>query len=290
LAGYRVSVNEGAGWDTGLQSFAENSDGTGLSRLATAQMDATATTLAADARAKINGISVSSATNTFASTISGVTFKAEQVTEAGKPISITVAKDESAVRANIDAFVKAYNGINQLLQEATKYDPKTKSAGLLQGDSTAIALQNSLRSAVQSVTTGGGTLQRLADIGITQQLGGDLVVDSAKLGKALTSSPDDVKNLFRNTGGGSADGIAVQVKALATNLLSNSGFFKSKDDSLQLSLKRISQDQARVNDKVDAFEKRITQRYNSLDKQLSSLNGLNAYVAQQVTAWNKSKG
>ncbi|MFN9727739.1 flagellar filament capping protein FliD [Acidovorax sp.] len=289
-AGYRVSVNEGAGWDSDTQSFADNSDGVGLSRLATAQMDATATTLAADARAKVNGISVTSATNTFASTISGVTFKAEQVTEAGKPIAITVAKDESAVRSNIEAFVKAYNGINQLLQEATKYDPKTKSAGLLQGDSTAIALQNSLRSAVQSVTTGGGTLQRLADIGITQKLGGDLVVDSAKLGKALTSSPDDVKNLFRNTGGGSADGIAVQVKALATNLLSNSGFFKSKDDSLQLSLKRISQDQARVNDKVDAFEKRITQRYNALDKQLSSLNGLNAYVAQQVTAWNKSKG
>jgi flagellar hook-associated protein 2 len=41
---------------------------------------------------------------------------------------------------------------------------------------------------------------------------------------------------------------------------------------------------------VDAFEKRITQRYNALDKQLSTLNGLNAYVTQQVTAWNKSNG
>jgi flagellar hook-associated protein 2 len=290
MAGYRVSVNEGAGWDTGGQSFAENSDGVGLSRLATSQMDAAATTLAADARAKVNGISVSSATNTFATTISGVTFKVEQVTEVGKPIAITVAKDDSAVRSNIDAFVKAYNAINELLQDATKYDPKTKSAGLLQGDSTAITLQNSLRSAVQSVTTGGGAFQRLADIGITQALGGKLAVDSAKLGKALANSPDAVKGLFRNTGGGAADGIAVQVKALATNLLSNSGFFKSKDDNLQLSLKRISQDQSRVNDKVDAFEKRITQRYNALDKQLSSLNGLNAYVAQQVTAWNKSKG
>ena len=289
LAGYRVSVNEGAGFDTGVQSFAENSDGVGLSRLATAQMDVAATTMAADARAKVNGISVTSATNSFATTISGVTFKAEQVTEVGKPISITVAKDDSAVRSNIDAFVKAYNAINELLQDATKYDPKTKSAGLLQGDSTAITLQNSLRSAVQSVTTGGGAFQRLADIGISQALGGNLV-DSTKLGKALTDSPDAVKGLFRNTGGGAADGIAVQVKALATNLLSNSGFFKSKDDNLQLSLKRISQDQSRVNDKVDAFEKRITQRYNALDKQLSSLNGLNAYVAQQVTAWNKSNG
>ncbi|HTH10471.1 MAG TPA: flagellar filament capping protein FliD, partial [Acidovorax sp.] len=125
---------------------------------------------------------------------------------------------------------------------------------------------------------------------ITQQLGGNLAVDSAKLTKALTEKPDDVKSLFRNTGGGSADGIAVQLKALTTNLLSSDGFFKSKDDTLQLSLKRNSQDQNRVNDKVDAFEKRITQRYNALDKQMASLNGLNAYIAQQVTAWNKSNG
>jgi flagellar hook-associated protein 2 len=246
------------------------------------------TQAAANAKAEVNGIPVSSATNTFASTISGVTFKAEQVTTA--PIEITVAKDNSAVQSNIDGFVKAYNAINQLLQDATKYDAATKSAGLLQGDSTAVALQSALRSAVQSVTSGGGAYQRLADIGITQQLGGDLVVDSGKLNKALTDNPEDVKNLFRNTGGGGADGIAVQLKAVTASLLANDGFFKSKDATLQLSLKRNAQDQARVNDKVDAFEKRITQRYNALDTKLSSLNGLNAYISQQVAAWNKSTG
>lgn len=280
--GFRLSVMEDG--DTDPQS-AGNTDATGLSRLVNG---ATVTQAAADAKATVNGIAVSSATNTFASTISGVTFKAEQVTTA--PIDITVSKDNSAIQSNIDGFVKAYNAINQLLQDATKYDAATKSAGLLQGDSTAVALQNSLRNAIQSVTTGGGAFQRLADIGITQQLGGDLVVDSSKLTKALSENPDDVKNLFRNTGGGSADGIAVQLKALTTNLLSNDGFFKSKDATLQLSLKRNSQDQTRVNEKVEAFEKRITQRYNALDTQLSSLNGLNAYISQQVTAWNKSTG
>lgn len=280
--GFRLSVMEDG--DTDPQS-AGNTDATGLSRLVNG---ATVTQAAANAKATVNGIAVSSATNTFASTISGVTFKAEQVTTA--PIDITVSKDNSAIQSNIDGFVKAYNAINQLLQDATKYDAATKSAGLLQGDSTAVALQNSLRNAIQSVTTGGGAFQRLADIGITQQLGGDLVVDSSKLTKALSENPDDVKNLFRNTGGGAADGIAVQLKALTTNLLSNDGFFKSKDATLQLSLKRNSQDQTRVNEKVEAFEKRITQRYNALDAQLSSLNGLNAYISQQVTAWNKSTG
>ena len=280
--GFRLGVMEGGDTDT---TSAGNTDATGLSRLVAGN---TVTQVAADAKATVNGIAVTSATNTFATTISGVTFKAEQVTTA--PIDITVSKDDSAIKANVDAFVKAYNDINQLLQEATKYDAKTNSAGLFQGDSTTVALQNSLRNAIQSVTTAGGPFQRLADIGITQQRGGELVVDSTKLNKALSQNPDDVKNLFRSTGGGSADGIAVKVKALATNLLSTDGFFKSKDDSLQLSLKRNSFDQSRVNEKVDAFEKRITRRYNALDTQLSSLNGLNAYISQQVAAWNKSTG
>lgn len=279
-SGFRLSALEGA--DVDPQS-AGNTDAIGLSRLVAG---ATVTQAAANAKATVNGIAVTSGTNTFASTISGVTFKAEQVTTA--PIEITVGKDEAAIQSNIDGFVKAYNDINQLLQEATKYDAKTNSAGLLQGDSTAVALQNSLRNAIQSITSGGGAFKRLADVGITQQLGGNLAVDSAKLSKALAGNPEDVKGLFRNTGGGSADGIAVQLKALTTNLLSNDGFFKSKDDTLQLSLKRNSQDQTRVNEKVNAYEKRITQRYNSLDTQLSSLNGLNAYISQQVAAWNKS--
>ncbi|MBY0409717.1 MAG: flagellar filament capping protein FliD, partial [Burkholderiaceae bacterium] len=212
----------------------------------------------------------------------------EQVTTAA--IDINVSKDESIIQSNINDFVKAYNDINQLLQDATKYDGATKSVGLLQGDSTAVALQNSLRNAVQSITSGGGAYKRLADVGITQQLGGALAVDSGKLSAALSKNPDDLKNLFRNTGGGSADGIAVQIKALTTNLLSNGGFFKSKDDTLQLNLKRNSADQARFNDKVNAFEKRITSRYNALDTQLSTLNGLNAYISQQVATWNKSSG
>lgn len=279
LSGFNLTAVEGG-------APAGDTDMTGLSRLTT--LNGTMTQSAADAQAKVNGIAVSSATNTFDKTISGVTFKAEQVTTA--PIEIAVSKDTSAVQAKVDEFVKAYNAINQLLQDATKYDPGAKSAGLLQGDSTAVGLQNSLRSAIQSVTTGGGAFQRLADIGIVQERGGNLSVNASKLNKALTENADQVKDLFRNPGGGAADGIAVKVKALTTNLLSNAGFFKSKDDTLQMSLKRIGKDQQRVNERVNAFEQRITRQYNALDKQLSNLNGLNAYIAQQVTTWNKSNG
>jgi flagellar hook-associated protein 2 len=273
-AGFRLSVTDADG---------VNDDANGLSRLVAGS---TVTQAAENARATVNGIAVTSATNTFANTVAGVTFKAEAVTTAA--VDITIAKDNSALTKNIDDFVAAYNAINELLSDATKYDGTTKQAGLFQGDSTAIGLQNALRSAVQSVSTASSVFQRLADVGITQQLGGNLAVDSAKLAKAL-EKPDEVKNMFRSTESGSAQGIAVKIKALTTSLLSVDGFFKAKDATLQLSLDRNAKDQTRVSERAQAVETQLNRRYSALDTQLASLNALNAYIGQQVTAWNKSK-
>jgi flagellar hook-associated protein 2 len=276
-------------------------DGSGLARFATANISTVtgATQSAADAKATVNGMAVTSATNTFADTVAGVTFKAEKET-AGKVITISVAKDTSAVQANVEAFVKAYNEVNKVLNESTKYDKAAKSIGLLQGDSTALGLQSALRSAMQAVSSGSTVYQRLADIGVVQKtstdpmataaLGGELTVDTTKLNKALTDNPDEVKKFFRGSDAVSTGGLAYKVKTMTAGMLSSDGFFKSKEGVLQASLVRNEKDQASVNAKVNNFEKRITARYTALDTQMSSLNALNAYISQQVTAWNKSTG
>lgn len=289
VAAFRVSALEGA--DTDPYS-AGNTDGSGLSRLANATIDTVSKQAAKDAAATVNGIAVTSSTNVFANTVAGVTFTAQKQTDVGKPVTITVAKDTSAVKANIDAFVKAYNDINDMLNDATKYDPATKKGGMFQGDSTTVGLQNMLRSAIQNITTGSSVFHRLADVGIEQQRGGNLSVDSTKLTKAMNDNMDELKNMFRNTtdAGGAADGIAVKFKALTTNLLATGGFFQTKDSSYKLALQRNSKDQEVLNKKVDSFEARLTARYNALDTQMSKLTALNAYVSQQVTTWNKASG
>jgi flagellar hook-associated protein 2 len=290
--------------ETGLESGFQLTTADGLpgalSRLTSAEITPGATQIAANAKATVNGIAVESATNTFENTVAGVTFKAEKLTELNKPITISVVKDTSAIQANVEAFVKAYNEVNKTLNESTKYDKAAKSIGLLQGDSTALGLQSALRSAMQGVSAGSTVYQRLADIGVVQKtssdpmataaLGGELTVDATKLNKALSQNPEEVKKFFRGSDGVSTSGLAYKVKTLTAGMLSSDGFFKSKDGVLQASLKRNEQDQASVNAKVNNFEKRITARYNALDTQMSSLNALNAYVSQQVTSWNKSSG
>ncbi|MBS0292597.1 MAG: flagellar filament capping protein FliD, partial [Proteobacteria bacterium] len=280
-AGFRVSVTDSDG---------NNTDASGLSRL----VAGSSTEYAADAKATINGIAVTSATNTFANTVSGVSFNALQVTTA--PVEVAVSQDTSAVRKNIDDFVKAYNAVNQALSQITKYDKDTKSAGLLQGDSTAVGLQNTLRMALQSVTSGtGGAFRTLSDVGIGVAGGlgqvnpsGDLAVDATRLNKAL-ADPDAIKAFFRGGDGGSvSDGVAGKIKATTDRLLASDGFFASKDKLLQNALKLNEKEVQRVEDRAANLESGLKARYTALDSQMSKLNALNAYIAQQVTTWNKS--
>lgn len=283
-SGFRMTVKTDADGNA--------ADTAGLSRLV---VGAT-TEYGANARAKVNGIDVTSSSNVFANTVAGVTFTAVKETTA--PITVTVAKDSSAVKANLENFVKAYNAVNQALNQITAYDKDTKTAGLLQGDTTAVALQNTLRMAIQSVAggSGNGGLRSLSDVGVMVSKGtgvrptGDLELDTKKLETAL-ADPDAVKALFRGPDGGSlTDGVAGKIKAATGSLLSGDGFFASKDKLLKKTLDNVQKEITRVEDRADSVEKNLKVRYTALDTQMSRLNALNAYVAQQVTTWNKSSG
>ena len=277
-----ATTGEAAGFELSIVGDDDGNpaDAAGLSRLVVGQ----AIDYAADAKIQINNIPVSSGTNTFSNVVSGVTLTVSQVTTT--PVEVTVQPDSSAARTAIDAFVKAYNAINDQLNDLTKYDAATKSGGLLQGDATAIGLQTALRGILQS-TTSGSAYSRLADIGVTQLLGGNLSVDSTKLSAALANG-SEVQKLFRadNTGT-DTDGVAVKLKAFAKGLLATDGFFSTKDASLKRTLDLNTKDQAQLNDKVTRVEAELNRRYNALDVQMSQLNSLNAYVTQQVAQWNK---
>ena len=278
-AGFKMAVTA----DTTDGTLTDNA---GLSRLVfEVTPGVTMTQLGVDATAKLNGIDISSATNTFSNVVSGVTLIAKEVMTSAA--EIIVAPNQNAITDAINGFVKAYNDVNQTLQELTKYDASTKSAGLLQGDTTAVGLQRAMQGILQSGTTG-SAFSRLADIGIAQQLGGDLAVDSAKLSTAL-SNGNEVKSLFTvNNGNDLTNGVSLKFKNFAVGLLATDGFFSTKDASLKRALDANAKDQQRVNDKAARFEAAVTRRYSALDAQMASLNALNAFVAQQVTLWNKS--
>jgi flagellar hook-associated protein 2 len=279
------ATGEASGFELSVLSDADGlpADAAGLSRLVVGS----SIQYGADAKIFLNDIPVTSASNTFADVVSGVTLTAVAPTTA--EVDVSVAPNNAVVTEAINNFVGAFNAINQTLNELTKYDAGTKAAGLLQGDATAIGLQRALRGVLQSTTTG-SAYQRLADIGVTQQLGGDLAVNSTKLGVALANG-DEVKKLFRTDNNNTlTNGVALKFKTFSTGLLATDGFFSTKDASLKRSLELNAREQTQVNAKATRVETNLYRRYNALDVQLNSLSSLNAYVTQQITLWNKSSG
>lgn len=243
---------------------------------------------AQNAKVKLNGMEVESSTNTFANTIPGMSFTVSEVTSTAA--TLNVKADTEAMKKNIQEFVDTYNELNDLLTQSTKYVEESKTAGVLQGDSATVSLQNSLRMLTQGISGSTGGLTRLAEIGIQMQEGGKLSTDTTKLDKALTNL-EGLKGLFANKADalGQGGGIAVNFKNFTDKLLSFDGTLNTKTDSLERTLKSNSAEQTKVNTRADTLEKRLYAQYSALDTKMASLNALNAYVSQMVTTWNKAK-
>ena len=252
---------------------------------------------AQNAKVELNGLVVESSSNTFANTIPGMSFTVSEVTSTAA--TLNVKPDTEAMKKNIQEFVDAYNELNDLLTKSTKsvrtadgkVDQSAQSSGVgtLQGDSTTVSLQNSLRMLTQGISGSKGSLTRLSDIGIQMQEGGKLSLDASKLDKALTNV-DDLKGLFANKADsqGQGGGIAVNFKNFTDQLLAFDGTLNTKSDSLDSKLKSNIAEQDKVNKRADALEKRLYAQYSALDTKMASLNALNAYVSQMVTTWNKA--
>lgn len=268
----------------------DNADAAGLSQLAFDPENATQGLAlkqqAQNAEARINGVEVTATKNELVDVIPGFTIQLMQ--ETTTPAEISMSTDTAIIRKNIQDFITAYNALNQTLLAATRYDPDTKTAGILQGDSTAVSLRNALRSLVGS-STGGVPFQRLADIGIDIGLNGDLALGGTKFDNALKNLTG-LKQLFAaNTGNPGTDGFGLKIKNFAQGLLSIDGTISRKTDALDAQIDSNAKLQDKVNLRAEAAEKRLRAQYTALDVKMGSLSALNSYITQQITLWNNNK-
>ena len=254
-----------------------------------------------DAKARINGLAVTSASNTLASNIPGVTIKlltttttgydpavpTGSTTEVKSPLTMTISEDVTPAVKNVNDFVTAYNTLNKSLTELTKYSAATKTAGLFQGDSSVVGLQNILRNMVGSSSLGASS-QRLSDMGLERQLDGSLTINTGKLSTAANNGTALQQLFTSNNSDPMTNGFALKFRDLGRGVATSGGSVSSKAAALQKNLDLNAAAQTKVNERATLFEARLRKQYSALDSQMASLNALNAYVTQQVAAWNKS--
>ena len=264
-----------------------NTDGAGLSRFAFDPQNGTTLmeqkVAAVNAKATVNGIEVTSASNDLSTVIEGVTLRLGKVSQPGTTLDVTA--DTASVKTAVEDFAKAYNTLASYLSSQTKYDATSQVAGALQGDSAATGLINQMRSLLGASSGASATFQRLSDIGLTAQRDGTLAVDSSKLTKAV-GNLTELRKAFANNGNGNTadDGFARRYADLASRVLGADGALTTRTEGLQTRIAKNSDNQARMQDRIDRFQARLTAQYAAMDASQSKLNALSSYVTAQMTA------
>ncbi len=151
--------------------------------------------------------------NTIADLIPGVTLNLFQPSTTAT--QITTADDTSAMQTEITNFVTQYNSLLSYIQEQTKYDKTSGTAGVLLGNYAVEIAKSQLNDIATGnapgFADGKDAFMNLAQIGITTDPDetsptfGQLIVDSTTLTNALETNSQGVANLMAGFAGVSDD-------------------------------------------------------------------------------------
>lgn len=168
---------------------------------------------ATNASLTVDGIPISSASNTVAGAITGLTLNLTGTTPANNPATLTIAPDTTQISQALSTFVSDYNSALSQVNSQFTYSTSSGSQGVLSSDSTVRSLQGVLEGiaayVAPSTSTGPAAIQSLSDLGITVNDDGSLSLDTSTLSNAMTN-PTAVQNFFQ---GGALNGFAQQFSA-----------------------------------------------------------------------------
>lgn len=181
---------------------------TGLSLLAydptladgVAGKNMTETVKAQNAQLTVDGLAVSSASNTVVGVVPGVTLNLKSAKPNDAAATLTIAQDSSGASNAVGAVVTAYNKLIQTQQSLTFYNAKTGQKGAMLGDPGVRSIMSQVRNLLTGWVAGAtGSLRSLSDAGLSLQRDGSLTLDSSKLQAALVNDPKAVAGLFTRT-------------------------------------------------------------------------------------------
>jgi flagellar hook-associated protein 2 len=276
--GFKITTSDADGNDT---------DKSGLSALAfdpsAGLVNMSRTQAAANAKVTINGLAVTSATNTFTGVVQGMTFQVGKTT-GSNPVDVTVKQDTDAMNKAVTDFATAYTNLNKLVKDQTKYDATSKTSSPLQGDQTVNSVLSGARSILSQTFGGSGSYHMLTDIGLSVDATGGLTVNSSKLTAAISGHQADVKALFSNLDDATPGnmGMAQRFKTFTDSMLSIDGAISTRTDGLQKAISNNSKQQTTMEARIAQYKARLLAQYNALDTTMAKLNGTSNYVTQQI--------
>ena len=165
-----------------------------------------------DAAYTLDGVALTSSTNSVTGVIAGATFTLKKAGET----SVSVTKDNGAITTAVQGLVTAANGLFSTIAQYSTFDASTYATGVLFGDTVAEQSKSSVRSMLFTNVAGAtGTYRNLATIGVGLDKDGTVTFDQDAFNAALAKDPTSVQSLLQSMGTGSSSSLKY-VSATAT--------------------------------------------------------------------------
>jgi flagellar hook-associated protein 2 len=241
----------------------------------------TETVAAQDAELTINGIAITSQSNTVEEALQGVTLT---LSDTGSSQTLTITRDTDSIESAITAFVDAYNDFVTTVDELTAYDADAGTSGELLGDSTTRRISTELASDIYT-QIGSGTFSYLSQLGIALESDGTLSIDEDTLASALEDNIDAVSEFFIGSDGSSGF-ITRMTEDLDNYLDEDTGLIPAKTDSLDNKLDQLEERYDEKQALIDSEMERWREQFTELDTLISTLNSTADYLTEQFEALN----
>ena len=232
----------------------------------------------------VNGTAYARATNTVGDAIAGVSFTL--LKQASSTLTVSQpAIDAAKIKTKVQEFVTQYNSTYSFLRdkvnEAKVVPPKTTSdqlKGALKGDRDLTTTMRDLRRALADAVGGlAADADELAEIGIgtgsssgvlsTSANDGLLVLDNAKLDKALAERPQGVQDLLQRAGAGYSDhGLVRRISDVVDPLTQVGGLLGMRTDGYAAERKRMDDRIAQLERQLVLREQRWRAQFTAMER------------------------
>ena len=237
----------------------------------------TQTAAAQNAEFTVNGVAVTSKTNTITDAIENVSMT---LTEVGSS-TLSVARNTTSVQANVSAMVKAYNDLNATIKKLTAYNENPAMSGPLIGDSAVRNIEAQIRKLLSSSLTGGnGALTTLTQAGISINKEGVMSLDAAKLSTAMNNNMTDVMALFSSVGK-TSDSLVSFVSSTSTSTQGSHSLFVSQ---LATQGKLVGSLDLSGGILIDNSNKDLTVTIDGVTASVSLVTSVTPYTADEIAA------
>ncbi len=251
---------------------------------------------ALDANFTLNGVSLSSTTDTVSSAITGVTLELQGT--GSSTIKIGVSDDD--IVSNISSFIEKFNSATDLISgyvnEEKNDDPSSQedfSAGVLHGDYDLINCKSQMRIRTTGyIDSSLSKYVSLASIGISSEassgsyVSSNIEFDEEAFRAALAEDPTEVQSLLEGWASQMDDYLEATTEVSVSQTLA--GTFYSRILSIDDQIDNIDTELDDWDDKLTQIEERYRTQFSEMEEALSSLSTQSSYLTSQLASLTSS--